>query len=183
MRFATFALGTMFFVATLALAADPIDPAGRSYELTGMISGKALGTRSKGEGTGILRFGPDTGLADGAFSVLLNDGATVVDVRGTWEPNARGRLVCTIDTADLLDQLDDIYGLAYDSYFDSVLPGATWDQEVKKAKVKVRLKTKKGVEMATVRVKWKSYASAELEGTKKGIKATISFRSAGPRTK
>jgi hypothetical protein len=64
-----------------------------------------------------------------------------------------------------------------------VLPGATWDQEVKKAKVKVRLKTKKGVEMATVRVKWKSYASAELEGKKKGIKATISFRSEGPRTK
>jgi len=174
------AVAALLLVTTIGVAKELIDPTGNTYDLTGKLGGKVLGERVRGPGSGELRFGPDWDLTAGSFSLPLDDGHTVIEVRGTFGVDSRGKHFFTPDTAALEDELEDLFDYVLDAYFAKKVPGATWRLVVSKAKLKIKFRSKKGVETAKVRLKFSFITSAQSGSKSKSVKTKISYKASGP---
>ncbi|MHC4469489.1 MAG: hypothetical protein ACYTDY_11495 [Planctomycetota bacterium] len=172
-------------VVLLPASADgrvPIDVTGAGYDTIGIIKGKVLRVRLKGPGTARGQFGPSADAGPGEFVVTVDDGATPFDVRGSYQASSRGRLVFTPDIAALESEMDRLFGIVLDAFFSDLLVDPNLKITVPKAKAKIVPRSKKGQEVAKVKVKFKFVTTAESGGQTRSVKAKLGYKGLGFRT-
>jgi len=133
------------------------------------VTGQAA---DKGTAEFNLSFGEQAGLEADEFLLQIGDEGGSIEITGTWTKDKKGRPVFTPDLDAAKEQLLDLLA--------EMLPGATFDLEIQKTKLKAKPKssTKKGDSM-----KLKSLIKSRVEvtffgETEKG-KLVLSFKGKG----
>ena len=110
----------LFALPLRSFAAPPmIDYASTDWSGAALLSAKIKGHSLRGPVTMDLAFGPlaSPTLADGEFSIQLDDGTASLPLRGTFAVDAKGRPQLSIDTTTLAA---DFQKLLVDFCFDKV---------------------------------------------------------------
>ena len=148
-------------------------------KLKSTIAALGQSQRVRGSGTATIQFGPQPGLADSAFLMLVDDGSDVLTFPGSYVLDTKGKIKLTLDRLAAADA----FAHVFENVADELGAGAVPDPEVKikKAKLKAKSKAKNSGDRMTLEMASSWSLKFDTPDRTVRVKMKLSVKGKGPR--